>query len=104
VFKVTMLVFLLAAAAHSTDGGGDAERVSKIVDGRDCFPPLGVVKSTILVLLAGSLVAFAGMLSNVMFKFYKNSTQPQEFASSSSGGRDPASFIGHRDREQGTTQ
>jgi hypothetical protein len=99
-----MLVLLLAAAAHSTDSGGCDECVSKLVDGSTCFPPLGIVKSTILILLTGSLVAFAGMSFSVMYKFYENLTQPQEFASSSSAGRDPASFLGHRDWEQGTTQ
>jgi hypothetical protein len=99
-----MLLLVLAAAAHSTDSGGSEKTIPKVVDGSNCFPPLGVVKPTILVVLAGLLVAFAGLSFNVMFKFYRNSAQPQEFASSSSDGRDPASFLGHRDLEQGTAQ
>jgi hypothetical protein len=99
-----MLLLVLAAAAHSTDSGVSDETATKVVDGGNCFPRLGIVKSTILVVLAGSLVAFAGLSFNVMFKFSRNSAQPQEFASSSSGGRDPASFLGHRDWEQGTAQ
>jgi hypothetical protein len=53
-----MLAFILAAAAHWTDNSGSEERVCIIIDGNNCFYPLSIVKST-LILLASSLVGLA---------------------------------------------
>jgi hypothetical protein len=76
-----MLVLLLAAAVHSIDNSGSGEIVYKVVDGSMCFPPLGIVRSAIMLLLAGSMVAFAGTSFSVILKFCRHSASPQEFAS-----------------------
>jgi hypothetical protein len=76
-----MLLLLVAAAAHSTENSGSEEKVYRIVDGGVCFPPLGLVKSAILIILTGSLVIFVGTSFIVMFRFCRHLTQPQECTS-----------------------
>jgi hypothetical protein len=80
---------------------GDEPRFVSVVNGDECFPPLGFVRSSVLFILALAVVAFAGASFYAMLKVYLQPTQAQisDAFSSSPGDRDPASFLSRREWE-----
>jgi hypothetical protein len=99
-----MLLFctLCATTASRADKSTKANRQTiTLVNGETCFPPLGIIRSTILLLLSSSLVAFGGIAFYAMLKAYLQPAQQQiaSAISSSSGDREPASFLSRREWE-----
>jgi hypothetical protein len=90
----------IALAIRRAKDRDEAQFVS-LVNGDTCFPPLGFFRSSLLFVLVVSIVAFAGFSFYAMLKVYLQPT-PAQIAgglSSSSGDRDPASFLSRREWE-----
>lgn len=91
-----MLLFIPSALSAASD-----PQILTFVNGDACFPALGPLQSLLLFLMVAFLLAFAVLSFYAMLKVYLQPSQVSVLnsLSSSSGDRDPASFIARREWE-----